>query len=126
MTATRQRWRALAGAITLASTVLAGCDVGVGSPTVPPDTFEATDAPVATVPTDPALAAAVGPWRRVPYKADPAFGVPFISGCEAAEPAIGDTPALVVDVRGRGWITVVFASGTKAFLCRTTVDDPTH
>ena len=126
MTGRRPRWRALVGAISLAAVVVAGCDAGGGSPTAPPDTFEATDAPVATVPADPALAAAVGPWRRVPFKADPAFGVRYISGCTAAEPAIGATPAVVVDVRGRGWITVVFASDSKAFLCRTTVDDPSH
>jgi hypothetical protein len=124
MAAQPSRVGALVASLALAASVLAGCNPGDGS-LQPSDTVEPTDAPLATVPTDPSLAAALGPWRRVPFKADPAFGIPFIAGCKGAEAAIGDTPAVVVDVRGRGWITAVFASDSAAFLCRTTVDDPT-
>src|SRR5438046_2354484 len=44
------------------------------------------------------LPRAVGPWRRVPFKADPSFGVPFVAGCRTAEPAIGTTPPVVVEI----------------------------
>lgn len=112
----------------LATLALAACGTSDGSATPGPgqSTGEPTDRPIATVPADPALAAAIGPWRRVPYPSEASFGAPFVAGCRAAEAAIGSMPAMVVDVRGRGWITVLFASDTAAFLCRTTVDDPTH
>ena len=112
----------------VATVALAACGPSDGSatPGVGQASNEPSDQPIATVPADPALAAALGPWRRVPYQADPSFGVPFVAGCRAAEAGIGSMPAKVVDVRGRGWITALFASDTAAFLCRTTVDDPTH
>ena len=121
----RHRWF-LVLALSLAAVV--GACASEGQATQPPQSSAArpTDQPLATVPSDPTLAAALGPWRRVPFQADPAFGVPFVAGCRGVEAAIGSMRAVVVDVRGRGWITVLFASETAAFLCRTTVDDPTH
>ena len=112
----------------VATIALAACDASAGTPTPDPGRTggEPTDAPIATVPGDPALAAAIGPWRRVPYQADAAFGAAFAQACRSADASIGATPVKVVDVRGRGWITVLFASDSAAFLCRTTVDDPTH
>ena len=117
----------MAAAIALAAT-LAACDASTGSgqPSQDQATSTPTEQPIATIPTDPTLAAALGAWRRVPFKADPAFGAPFADGCRAAEPTIGTTPVAVVDIRGRGWITVLFASDTAAYLCRTTVADPGH
>lgn len=112
----------------LASLALAACGTSDGTATPGPGqaSGEPTERPIATVPGDPALAAALGPWRRVPFQADPAFGAPFAAACRSADASIGPMPVKVVDVRGRGWITVLFASDSAAFLCRTTVDDPTH
>lgn len=112
----------------LATVALGACSSTDGSPTPGPGqaSGEPTERPIATVPGDPALAAALGPWRRVPFQADPAFGAPFAAACRSADASIGAAPVKVVDVRGRGWITVLFASDTAAFLCRTTIDDPTH
>jgi len=118
---------AAACATLAAGLVLAACDSKpLGSELRGGPTIEPTDAPIATVPADPALAAAIGPWRRVPFKADEAFGAPYVAACAAAEPKIGRMPVAVVDVRGSGWIAVLFAGAKAAYLCRTTVDDPSH
>ncbi|MBI3751746.1 MAG: hypothetical protein HY263_08865 [Chloroflexi bacterium] len=116
----------LAGLVATLAVAACGPSDGSATPGIGRASGEPTERPIATVPADPTLAAAVGPWRRVPAKADPAFGATFVAGCRAAEAAIGSMPARVVDVRGRGWITVLLASDTAAFLCRTTVDDPAH
>lgn len=112
----------------LTTLVLAACGTSDGTATPGPGLASAvpTERPIATVPDDPALAAAVGPWRRVPFQADPAFGGPFAAACRSADASIGAAPVHVVDVRGRGWITVLFVSDTAAFLCRTTINDPSH
>jgi hypothetical protein len=124
----RGRTLALTALALLVALVAGACDA-TGSPgpsSLGSDTPATTEAPLTTQPSDPAMAAAVGPWRRVPFKADPGFGALYVAACRAASPDIGQIPATVVDVRGRGWITVLFASSQKAFLCRTTVGDPAH
>jgi hypothetical protein len=125
---TRRRTPAPAALALLVAVILGACDA-TGSPTASSGsvgTPAATEAALASQPADPAMAAAVGPWRRVPFKSDPAFGAPYVAACRAASADIGQIPATVVDVRGQGWITVLFASSDKAFLCRTTVADPAH
>jgi hypothetical protein len=124
--AERRTLRRLVVAAVATLTLTACGPSGTATPGVGQATGAPTERPIATVPADPALAAAIGPWRRVPYQADPAFGATFVAGCRAGEAAIGAMPAKAVDIRGRGWITVLFASESAAFLCRTTVDDPTH
>src|SRR5690349_3969914 len=123
--ARRARRRTVIAAAATLGVALSACGGASESPPVGA-TAPATDPPIATVPADPALAAAIGPWRRVPFKADAAFAAPYAAACAAAEPTIGTTPVAVVDVRGNGWIAVLFASTNAAYLCRTTVDDPSH
>lgn len=124
----RRRTSAPAALALLVAVIVGACEV-TGSP-LPSSgsagTPSATEEALATQPGDPAMAAAVGPWRRVPFNADPAFGAPYVAACRAASADIDQLPAAVVDVRGQGWITVLFASADKAFLCRTTVADPAH
>jgi hypothetical protein len=86
-----------------------------------------TRVPQQTAPaaSDPTSAAAVGPWRRVPFLADPAFGGAEESGCRHGVVPIGSTATRVVtDVRGEGRALFVFTLPTKAFLCVASVDHP--
>jgi hypothetical protein len=121
----RIRWPVAAALVALAA-VVAACSGEAEGTIGPGGTDRPTDQPLATTPQDPTLAAAIGPWRRNPFKADPAFGAPFEAGCRSAEPAIGAIPRVVLDVRGNGWITLLFADDANAFLCRATLDDPGH
>lgn len=111
--------------------VLAGCDAGAsGTPNGSPGESAGagpTRVPQVTTPaaSDPTSAAAIGPWRRVPFLADPSFGRAQEDGCRHGVVPIGSTAARVVtDVRGEGRVLLVFALPTKAFLCVTSVDHP--
>jgi len=110
--------------------VLAACDATASSaPGSVPTSSGAgpTRVPQVTAPaaSDPTSAAAVGPWRRVPFLADAAFGAAQESGCRHGVVPIGSTATRVVtDVRGEGRVLMVFTLPTKAFLCVSSVDHP--
>ena len=120
--------RRLAALVALALAVVA-CDTAASAA---PSTGSRSTGPGPTrvnqetsPPGDPTLAAATGPWRRVPFAADAAFGVAQEAGCRGGPVSIGSSAQRVVtDVRGDGRIVLVFASPTKAFLCITSVDHP--
>jgi hypothetical protein len=124
--------RRLAALLALAL-VLAACDSAVGPITSGPVT-RASDVPLPTrvgqassQPGDPNIAAATGPWRRVPFPADPGFTAAQEAGCRNGPVAIGSSAARVVtDVRGGGRILLVFVATTKAYLCVASFDDPAH
>jgi hypothetical protein len=109
---------------------LAACDAGASGPPngSPGASFGSgpTRVPQQTVVTgDPTTAAATGPWRRVPFLADPSFGAAQEAGCRHGVVPIGSTAARVVtDIRGEGRVLLVFALPTKAFLCVTSIDHP--
>jgi len=67
---------------------------------------------------------AAGVWRAQPVVTAEGFADAYIAGCRTAEPALAGLAPVVVDVRGVGWILVVFAGPSRAYLCRTRLVDP--
>lgn len=121
--------RLLAGLAALAI-CLAACDAGSPAPGAssgPGGSPVPTRVAQASQPSDPATAAATGPWRRVPFVVDASFGAQQEAGCRNGVVAIPTALARVLtDVRGEGRVLMLFASSTKAFLCVTSIDDPAH
>src|SRR4051794_13613171 len=87
----------------------------------------------ASAPPDPdaALAAVVtGPWRPAPGTAVESLVDPVIAACraatvpsvDAAGATIGDLPVAVVDVRGGGRVSAVFADPAHAVVCQAPLD----
>jgi hypothetical protein len=86
----------------------------------------------ASTPPDPeaALAAVVtGPWRPAPGVPVESLVDPVIAACRAAnvpvdgvKAKIGDLPVAVVDVRGGGRVSVVFADPAHAVVCQAPLD----
>jgi hypothetical protein len=88
----------------------------------------------ASTPPDPeaALAAVVtGPWRPAPGVPVESLVDPVIAACRAAtvpsvdttRAKVGDLPVAVVDVRGGGRVSVVFADPAHAVVCQAPLDD---
>ena len=94
-----------------------------------------TPAPTASTPQDesppatgtPAPTAVVdlvyGPWRPAPVKATPAFAAAALGACRTLA-VVGTLPLAVLDARGAGLATLVFATagGSAAVLCHASVD----
>ena len=93
--------RLLTGLATLAF-ALSACDAGAsGTPNGSAGDSAGTGptrVPQVTTPaaSDPTSAAAIGPWRRVPFLADPSFGRAQEDGCRHGVVPIGSTAARVV------------------------------
>jgi hypothetical protein len=124
-TAPLRRFAALAAVAVL---VLTGCELSpepVGTPL--PTIGRSTDAPPApsasTEPSaDGAFGALTGAWRPGPW---PLQGtLPQVDAadehCRAAEPAIGQAPAVLTDVRGDHQVLFVFAEASDAWACLAT------
>jgi hypothetical protein len=102
---------------------LGGC--ALDDPAEPSFEASASDPAVSTrrtppPPPDPsaiAEEAAFGRWRPAPVAPTPALATAAEDGCRQEE-AVGDLPLAVLDARGLGLMTLVFADGSSAVLCR--------
>ncbi len=77
-------------------------------------------APTAVDPSAAADAATFGGWRRDPITPTPAFTATVEAACRA-QPGVADLPLAVLDVRGEGRATLVFAAAGPAVMCRADV-----
>jgi hypothetical protein len=73
-------------------------------------------------PTAVANEASFGRWRPAPIRPSSLVAAALEAACRA-DPLIGDTPLAVLDARGEGLFTLVFAGEAPA-LCRATMADP--
>jgi hypothetical protein len=105
-------------------TVAAGCTIS--TPATPPDEPGPSTAPgVATPPPTPDVTAVAedavfGPWRRAPAHPTPAIAQAAEAACREQD-AVGALPLVVLDARGEGEITVVFADPKAAAVCHAKV-----
>jgi hypothetical protein len=77
-------------------------------------------ASAAVDPSAAADAATFGGWRRGPITPTPEFTSTVEAACRA-QPSIADLPLAVLDVRGEGRATLVFAAAGPAVECRADV-----
>jgi hypothetical protein len=100
--------------------VAAGCQDAPVSPTPAPSSELG---PAATDPGEGFLALALGPWRPAPIAIDQDAADTVANACRSAGGApLAELPVAVVDARGEGLVTVVFADDHLAIECRTTLD----
>ena len=108
----------------VAALALAGCSPGdqLESATDPPaaGTPRPTLAPVN--PSAIAEEAAFGRWRPAAIQTTPALAAAAEEACRADSP-MDDMPLRVLDVRGLGLFTLVFADDAAAILCRVAIDE---
>jgi hypothetical protein len=107
----------------LAALVLAACspDLALEPVTDPPTTSERpTVAPVN--PSAFAEDAAFGQWRLAPIRPTSELATLVEDACRD-DALVGDLPLAVLDARGLGLFTLVFADGSSAALCRVAVDE---
>jgi hypothetical protein len=107
--------------------LLAGCTIATETAPPPPESAGPTDAAGAATPavrtpdlTAVAEDAVFGRWRRAPAHPTPAIAQAAESACRA-EAAVGALPLVVLDARGEGEVTVVFADAKAASLCHARV-----
>ena len=113
----------LAG-VALAAVILSACGGTVAPPPTgteaPLETPTPQETPVPSAPVDLAF----GPWRPPPVKPSPAFAAAALAGCRTIA-AVGALPLAVLDARGAGFATLVFAATTDAsataVLCHASV-----
>jgi catechol 2,3-dioxygenase-like lactoylglutathione lyase family enzyme len=100
----------------------AGID-DVGATTAP--ATRASGRPTLAPPDPSAVAeeAAFGTWRPAPITPTPALATKIEDACRA-DATVGDLPLRVLDARGLGLATLVFADADGAVLCRAAVDQP--
>lgn len=115
--------RAAAVPLALVALVLAGCgpDAALVPATAPP----AISAQPTVAPVNPsALAedAAFGRWRPAPIRPTPDLAT-LVEGACRDDAAVRDLPLAVLDARGQGLFTLVFADGSSAALCRVAVGE---
>ncbi len=101
--------------------VVAGCaaDVEPEPVTDPP----AVSARPTLAPVDPSAVAeeaVFGRWRPAPIRPTPELAALVEGACREDE-TTGDLPLAVLDARGQGLFTLVFADGASAVLCRAAV-----
>jgi hypothetical protein len=108
----------LVAGIAMACLFATGCGSPTATERAPVVTAErGAVTPSPTVdPTAVADAATFGPWRRRPVIASPAVTAAAEAACRAL-PAIGAVPLVVLDARGEGLLTLVFADGDSAAVC---------
>jgi hypothetical protein len=99
--------------------LIAGCGT---APSPMPSTRPAATAGPTPSPTDFLPGAAAGLWRPAPLPVTPAFNAPLEAACREAEPEIDTLPTAVVDARGQGLATLVFADNTRGFTCRVALE----
>jgi hypothetical protein len=69
------------------------------------------------------MAAAVGPWRRIPFVVNGLFSSPYEAGCRS-RPELATAPLKLVDDRGGDTVSVLFATAGKAYVCRLSAREP--
>jgi hypothetical protein len=105
-------------AIALASLLVAACGDAPPSATAARRTRDpriATPSPTVDV-TAIADAAAFGPWRRKPIATSPAVAREAERACRDQD-RVGSLPLRVLDARGEGLLTLVFADDATAVVC---------
>jgi hypothetical protein len=115
-------------AILAAGVLLAGCG-DLAAPTDSTGAGGSSGGPISSgrgaVPTPDATAladaAALGRWRPAPIAPSPGFAGAAEAACRATG-SVGDLPLAVLDARGEGLATLVFATDQAAVLCRAAVD----
>ena len=113
-----------AGAALALAVALAGCSIP--SPTTAPDQGDATGEPGAAtpLPTPDVRAVAVdavfGNWRRAPARPTAELSQAAETACRELD-AVGRLPLVVLDARGEGEVTLVFAGPKAAAVCHATV-----
>jgi hypothetical protein len=120
-----RRFAALAAVVVL---LLTGCELSVEPVGTPlPTIGRSTDAPPARSPSgepsaDGAFGALTGAWRPGPWPLQGTLPQVDAAGehCRAAEPAIGQAPAVLTDVRGDHQVLFVFAEASDAWACLAT------
>jgi hypothetical protein len=111
----------LLGAIVV---VVAACTIA--TPTAPPNEPGPSTAPGVATPlatpdvTAVAEDAVFGQWRRAPAHPTPAIAQAAEAACRE-QGAVGTLPLVVLDARGEGEITVVFADPKAAALCHAKI-----
>lgn len=114
---------AVAFTLTMA-VALAGC--AIPAPTAAPDQGEASRDPGAATPiptpdvTDVALDALFGNWRRAPAHPTPEMAQAAEAACRE-QGAVAALPLVVLDARGQGEVTLVFAGPKAAAVCHATI-----
>src|SRR5262245_45220185 len=69
-------------------------------------------------------AAVFGKWRRQAAYPTTTVQATAEAACRKEEP-VGELPRVVLDARGEGEVTIVFADAKRAVECRATLTDPT-
>jgi hypothetical protein len=110
----------------VALVTLVGCGPADRSPT-PPDATEAVDSPSPALPTDPATALLLGPWRPSPVELPDELRSSAEYVCRNPEnpavvAAMEDLPLAVADARGDGLASLIFADESVAFECRVKLE----
>jgi hypothetical protein len=117
-----RRFAALAAVVVL---LLTGCELSVEPPaTTQPSEPGSTAAPSpsAASSADRAFGALTGVWRPGPWPLQGTLAQVNAADehCRAAEPAIGQAPAVLTDVRGDHQVLFVFAEASDAWACLAT------
>jgi hypothetical protein len=107
----------------LVAALLASC--GSAPSATPTPTLEPSSAPTPTPTAQIAVDLALGPWRSHPIPIASEVIAPLEAACREAEPAIGDLPLAVADLRGVRLSTLVFGDDTSdGYACRMDVESP--
>lgn len=120
--------RRLAAAVSVAAVALVAGACTFAAPQPTADAGGATSAPgvASLVPTPGATAVAqdavFGPWRRAAAHPTPAIAQAAEAACRD-QASVGALPLVVLDARGEGEVTVVFADAKAAAVCHAKVDE---
>ena len=120
-----RRLSSAAASVALAASVV-GCGlVSPDTPSAPPSANPTSSA--AALPSDPVSNQLLGPWRRrsVPLPDDLLSSATFVCknpDDEVVRAALADMPVAVVDARGNGLASIIFADDHAAFECRVKLE----
>jgi hypothetical protein len=102
---------------------LAACSPDAApDPVTDPPTISARPTVAPVNPSAVAEDAAFGRWRPAPIRPTPELAT-LVEGACRDDALVGDLPLAVLDARGLGLFTLVFADGSSAALCRVAVGE---
>jgi hypothetical protein len=92
---------------------------------IAPESFSPETAQPTSEPTDELVESLIrGDWRRHPVEPPADLIAALEPGCLNEDPAIGQLPVALVDLRGEELATVVFGDETAGYACSSGLEDP--
>ena len=112
----------------IVAAIVASCGADRSATTSTPPTPSAspasTESATPTPSADVAVELALGPWRSHPIPTTDEAIASLEAACREAEPAIGELPLAVADLRGVRLATLVFGDASHGYACRIDVENP--